>query len=67
MWIISQQRLARLRWSRLTPAQRRLQLEPVWAARRAAKNKRLLAAINPRIRKLVGDANLLRQMGRTPC
>lgn len=52
------------KWS--DPSKRRTRMMKAWAARRAKKDQRLLEAIHPHVRTLIGDEELLRRLGRRP-
>lgn len=59
---------ARLSWSNLRwqdPLVRAGRMAPCHTARRQPKDRRLLAEIHPHIRAVMGDKELLRQMGRS--
>jgi len=51
-----------IRWQDETEKRRRL--EPMWRARRKAKDQRILNAVHPHIRKVLGDREILRRAGR---
>lgn len=50
------------RWK--DPQEKRRRLEPMWRARRRAKDLRLLESVDPHIRKVLGDRAVLQRLGR---
>lgn len=64
LWIIRQKWLMRKDWARYTPAMRRRRMANAWAARRAAKDNRILAEAPPRLVRLLGKQEILRRAGR---
>jgi len=51
-------------WRGYTPEMKLARMEKAWAGRRRRKNTAILSAVDPRIRKILGDKEILKRYGR---